>query len=397
MGWVTDHHPDRAELGACIQCGLCNPHCPTFRLTGREDASPRGRLTAMAAVADGIAPMDDRFAEMLDFCLGCRACEAACPSLVPYGRLLEAARSEVEAARRRPSAGAIAWGRLVASRPVLRAATVGVRIARTTRLAGLLPGVGGQMEGIRPLADRPPSRLGQVLEPPGPVVSTVGLLAGCVMEEWFREVHEAVIGVLLLAGHRVVVPESQGCCGALAAHAGAHPEAVRLAERTIAAFADVDLVVSDSAGCGAHLKEYDHLAGTALPAADVTELVAAAIEDGRLASLPPSGVRVGVQDPCHLRHGQRITRAPRAIVAAAGYEVVEIDPSGMCCGAAGSWAVSHPEASAALGQRKADEIAIAGVDVVASANPGCEMQLRAHSEGVRIVHPVELFWEAVRG
>ncbi|NND85147.1 MAG: (Fe-S)-binding protein [Acidimicrobiia bacterium] len=395
MGWKTDHPPDAVGLNACIQCGLCNPHCPTFRLTGREDASPRGRLTAMAAVAKGVAPMDDTFADMLDFCLGCRACETACPSLVPYGELLEAARAEVEAARTRPSLGALAWGRAVASRPMLAGLTAGMRTAQAVGVADRLPGPGGQASGIRPLADRPPSRRGEVFEPSGEAVSTVGLLVGCVMDEWFRPVHEAVIGVLLLAGHRVVVPDDQVCCGALASHAGARDEAVGLAHRNREAFSDVEVVVADAAGCGAHLKRYEHLIGESLPAADVTEVVAAALEGGRLPTLPPTGTRIGIQDPCHLRHGQRITDEPRAVVTAAGHTVVDIDPSGMCCGAAGSWAVSHPRESAQLGERKATEVAAAGVAMVASANPGCEMQLRQHLDDVRIAHPVELYWEAV--
>ncbi len=396
MGWITAHPPDPAGLNACIQCGLCNPHCPTFRLTGREDASPRGRLTAMAAVANGDAPMDDTFADMIDFCLGCRACEAACPSLVPYGELLEAARAEVEAARSTASLGALAWGKGVASRTVLSGLTTGVRAAQAVGLAQRLPGPGRQANGIRPLAGRPPSRRGGVFEPAGHAVSTVGLLVGCVMDEWFRPVHEAVIGVLLLAGHRVVVPAKQVCCGALAAHAGARADAVRLAEQNLEAFREVDVVVADAAGCGAHLKGYEHLTGTTLTARDVTELVATALDDGRLASLPATGSRVGIQDPCHLRHGQRIVEEPRQVVRAAGHEVVELDPSGMCCGAAGSWAVAHPAEAAQLGARKAGEVAVAGVDVVASANPGCEMQLRQHLDDVRILHPVELYWEAVR-
>jgi glycolate oxidase iron-sulfur subunit len=396
MGWITDHPPDSAGLNACIQCGLCNPHCPTFRLTGREDASPRGRLAAMSAVASGAVPMDDTFSDLLDFCLGCRACEAACPSLVPYGELLEAARAEVEAARPRRSIGALAWGRGVSSRPLVASLTAGVRVAQAIGVGAHLPGPGRQAAGMRPLSDRPPSRRGDVFEPAGEVSSTVGLLLGCVMDEWFRPVHEAVIAVLVLAGHRVVVPESQACCGALAAHAGARDEAVRLAERNRAAFADVDVVVADAAGCGAHLKGYGHLTGVELPAVDVTELVAAALADGRLAPVPSTGIRVGVQDPCHLRHGQRIVDEPRLVVMAAGYDVVDIDPSGMCCGAAGSWALSHAEEAAQLAARKAGEVAAAGVEVVASANPGCEMQLRQHVEGVRIAHPVELYWEAVR-
>ncbi len=398
MGWVTDRGPSRAEIGACIQCGICVPHCPTFRLTGREDASPRGRLAAMAAVADGIAPLDGTFAEMLSFCLGCRACEVACPSLVPYGRLLEAAREEVAVANRTSVIRGAVWGRAINSSALLGLGSRVLAGAQSIGLLRLVPGgVGRSLRGVRSLAGRPRSRLGSTSEPTGPPLATVGLLTGCVMDEWFREVHEATVGLLQRAGYTVVAPAGQVCCGALAAHAGAGAEARRLAGRNLEAFADVDFVVANAAGCGAHLKEYERIVGTALPTVDVTEVVAAAIKSGRLPRYPESRGRVGVQDPCHLRNAQRIVREPRLVLAAAGYEPVTVDPSSMCCGAAGAWSLLHPAASAELGSRKAEEVAGIGVDVVASANPGCEMQLRSHlPAGVRIAHPVELYWEAVQ-
>ena len=326
----------RTEIGACIQCGLCLPHCPTFRLTGREEASPRGRLTAMAAVADGLVPLDNTFADMLDFCLGCRACEVACPSLVPYGRLLEEARGEVVAASRTGAVRSLFWRRVIDSDLLLGAGTSALGIAQSVGLTSLVPGAAGKsLKGIRKVRSRPRSRKGQEIPSTGEQVGTVGLLSGCVMDEWFRPVHEASIDLLTQAGYRVVVPDDQVCCGALAAHAGATGEATRLAERNLSAFADVDVVIANAAGCGAHLKEYEHVAGTAIPAVDITEIIADAIEDGRLPRLDADLGRVGVQDPCHLRHAQRITEQPRLILTAAGYAPVDVDPTGMCCGAAG--------------------------------------------------------------
>jgi glycolate oxidase iron-sulfur subunit len=220
------------------------------------------------------------------------------------------------------------------------------------------------------------------------------------MDPWFEGVHRAVADVLVSAGYRVTVPAAQTCCGALAAHEGAAYDAVRMAERNVRAFEGFDHVVVDAAGCGAHLASYghrvaggDHLAARTV---DATVIVARLIDEGRLPELSPREVRVAVQDPCHLRHAQRIVDAPRRVLAAAGYQPVDIDADGLCCGAAGAYAVTQPETSDALGRRKAAEIGAAAVSAVASANPGCEMQLRQHlPPGSTVKHPVELYAEAL--
>lgn len=399
-GYVTSVAPTRVELSQCVECGLCLPHCPTFRLTGREIASPRGRLAAMRAVLDGAASVDRTFDEALSFCLGCRACEAVCPSLVPYGRVLEGARAELVAQRPTIGRRLRRWllGRVVPNRKAMRAGTL--------LLAVTQPWIGrarplGSASGLRPLSWRPSAWVGGSFEPRAPLRGTVGLLAGCVMEPWFGSVHQATVETLRLAGYRVVVPENQTCCGALAAHDGHADLAARLAERNTAAFADVDLVVANAAGCSAHLKGYGHWAenGGELSkrVRDATELVAELIRSGVLPSLPEGQERVAVQDPCHLRHAQRIVDAPRIILRAAGYRPVEIDPDGLCCGAAGIYSLLRPDASRRLGERKAAQVKASAARLVASANPGCEMQLRSHLDGgYRIVHPVELYWEAVR-
>jgi glycolate oxidase iron-sulfur subunit len=220
------------------------------------------------------------------------------------------------------------------------------------------------------------------------------------MAPWFPGVHRATISLLNRAGYRVVIPESQTCCGALAAHDGAAAAARRMAERNLAAFRSCDLVVADAAGCSAHLKELGNWVrgGDELGARvrDVTELVAGLIEDGSLPVLATDRGPVAVQDPCHLRHAQRITAAPRRVLQAGGYRPVEIDPDGLCCGAAGIYSLLQPRASARLGEDKADQVRASGSTLVASANPGCEIQLRAHLEGwYRVAHPVELYQESL--
>ena len=240
--------------------------------------------------------------------------------------------------------------------------------------------------------------VGRHVEGSGVQRGTAMLLSGCVMDDWFGGVHDATVDLLTRAGYRVVVPSAQTCCGALAAHDGHAGQARRLAAQNVAAFAGADLIVSDSAGCTAHLKEYGHFASDAENFAskvrDVTEVVADLIADGALPTLAPTGERVAVQDPCHLRHAQRIFSQPRAVLRAAGLEPVEIDPDGLCCGAAGIYSMLRPKASAELGRRKADQVRAVGVAAVASANPGCEMQLRAHLDSAAVIrHPIEWYHE----
>ena len=403
MGYVTSDAPPALELSSCVQCGLCLPHCPTFRLTGRESASPRGRLVAMKAVLDGDAVIDATFDEAMSFCLQCRACEAVCPGLVPYGRLMEATRAElaVQLPTTRRRVTRLALGSLLPSRPLVRLATFGAAVAQRLPGRSRFPAVARRaLDGMRRLDPMRPSWRGRTVEPAAPARGTVAILAGCVVDDWFGPVHDATVDLIVRAGFRVIVPEHQTCCGALAAHDGLADVTRDLAHRNVGAFAGADLVVSDSAGCTAHLKDYGHWAdgGDELAAKtrDVTEFVAELITEGVLPELPATGRRVAMQDPCHLRHAQRIVTEPRVIVRAAGMEPVEIDPDGLCCGAAGIYSVMRPGTSAELGRAKAGQIASTGAALVASANPGCEMQLRAHlDEGYQVRHPVEIYHEAL--
>lgn len=405
-GWVTPEAPSDSELASCVQCGLCLPVCPTYRLTGEEGASPRGRLTAMSAIADGVAPVDDTFEEMMSFCLQCRACEAACPSLVPFGRAMEGARAELTAQRpnrHRRMRHRLLGRRALGSRRSMSAATKAAALGQRIGAHRWMPSpVGRGLAGLRWLPWRSRSIVGSSWPAIGDEVGTAALLSGCVMDPWFGDVHRASIAVLRRAGFRVVVPDGQTCCGALAAHDGAAARAKKMADTNDVAFAGFDLVVTNSAGCGAHMKDHV-LAGSdgnvvASPVRDVTEVVAAAIEDGRLPAVGATGRRVAIQDPCHLRHAQRVIEEPRLIVGAAGYEPIDIDPLALCCGAAGVYSLLRPDTSAELGRRKAEQVQAAGVRLVASANPGCEMQLRSYlGRSYRIAHPVEIYAEAIDG
>lgn len=399
MPWVTASPPSIDEINACVQCGLCLPVCPTFRMTGKETASPRGRLHAMQAVHDGVVEVDETFAGILDFCLGCRACEPICPGLVPYGRALERARAEIIAqvpgrqkAHRRLSTS-------VSSRALMRSGALLLSLAQSMRLTGLTPKRLGRIStGARKLRGRPKPTVGHAGG--SGEEGTIGFLSGCIQDEWFRPVNRAAVELLEMAGHRVESPTLQTCCGALAAHDGRAPEARGLAAINLAAFSGYDQIVATAAGCSAHLAGYDHWAeggaSVAARSVDITVAVARAIEEGRLPRVQGTRGKIAVQDPCHLRHAQRVTREPRMILEAAGYEVVEIDESGFCCGAAGLYTILQPEASDHLGNQKADQIRSTGVTKVASANPGCEMQLRSHlDDNHDVAHPIEWYLKAL--
>lgn len=350
----------------------------------------------MSAVSQGLAQVDHTFASILDPCLGCRACEPVCPGLVPYGRALEGARAEIDAqlpgrSRRRR----VLLGRLVPRRALMTAGTFALASAQAVGADSLTPPpLRRVVSGVRRLLGRGRPTIGHR---GGPGTSgSIALLAGCVQDQWFRPVNRAAITLLERAGYRVEVPSTQTCCGALAAHDGKADIARRLAAKNTAALSGHDLVVATAAGCSAHLAGYHHWAddGAAISGRvlDATVVISQAIDRGMLPTLSRPLGRIAVQDPCHLRHAQRVTREPRHLLEAAGFEVVETDENGMCCGAAGLYTMTHPVASTELGNQKARQVRSTGVKRVSSANPGCEMQLRSHlGHGFDIRHPVEWY------
>ena len=390
-GWIAGDHPSDADLSSCVACGLCLPHCPTYRLTGEESASPRGRITAMRSVAEGTSVVDGTFAEFMDLCLVCRACEDVCPSHVPFGRMMERARAQVEPLRTR-RARFIRWLGLDVTLPhpaLLRIVSAFQPIAR--------PFLPRRMRALAPRRTSPFARLPRVTEPPAGVEvrGTVSVLSGCVQDRWFHQVNRATIRVLARNGWRVLVPREQRCCGALAAHNGRLRSARSLARRNTAAFAGADQVIVNSAGCGAHMKEYDALIeGTSLPVHDLMEFLA----DHGLSEPPTNGLadgKIAYHDACHALRAQRIHEQPRAVLRQIPrLEIVEIGNGDRCCGAAGLYNVLEPEMSGRLMREKAEAVRDTGVRIVASANPGCTMQIAAglHAIGadVAVVHPIEL-------
>jgi glycolate oxidase iron-sulfur subunit len=386
--WFGPDAPSDADLSTCVACGLCLPHCPTYRLTGEESASPRGRIAAMRAVADGQADTDETFAGFMDLCLVCRACEDVCPSHVPFGRMMERARSQIER-RRGPGARLLRWFGLdvVLARPwLVRVAAVTQRVVR--------PFLPARIRELVPRRSAPFSRLPRTTEPTGALRGTVALLSGCVQDRWFHDVNLATIRVLARNGWRVVVPPRQRCCGALHAHNGRLTSARRLAKANLSAFAGADVVVVNAAGCGAHMKDYADLVGVGLPVMDLMEFLYAEGLRGDPGSLPEP-TTVAYHDACHALRAQRIHQQPRALLGRiANLEVREIPNADRCCGAAGLYNVTEPEMAGQLRREKALAVATSGASVVASANPGCSIQLaaglRAIGHRAEIVHPVQL-------
>jgi glycolate oxidase iron-sulfur subunit len=390
-------------LQPCVHCGFCLPACPTYLATGDESDSPRGRIVLMRALErKEIGPEDDALAHHLDACLGCRGCEPVCPSGVAYGRGLEAARERLFQARGLPPLARAVLGvfrHQMLWRPLFTAA----RAFRATGAARVLAGGGRVGFGMGMLAasgGRTVERSGGRPSTPAPDRPTVALFRGCVMDTLFRHVHDATRRTLEHNGYRVVEVEGQACCGALHEHAGDRGAAVALARRNVAALADsADYLVTNSAGCGALLKDYGHLledeaaARLAEKVRDVSELLAAAGPQPGA----PLDLDVAYDAPCHLQHAQRVHEAPLAVLRAIpGLRLHLLPGHDRCCGSAGIYSVLKPDMARAVLASKIEAVAAARPRpaVLATGNPGCMMQigagLLAAGLNTRVVHPVEL-------
>jgi len=415
--------PRPEDISRCVHCGFCLNFCPTYVALGLETESPRGRIHLIDALSQGRIQPKRSVLEHLDLCLGCRACEATCPSGVHYGRIIEGARAQVVATGRHP----LSWRlrslvlRWTLPHPRrLRVLALLLRfyqrsglqsLVRWTRLLRLLPfGLYHMEQLLPPVASRffAPASTGANPDA-GDGARRVALLTGCVMPFLYPQTHEATVRVLERHGYRVVVPEEQVCCGALFVHGGDRQTARRLARRNIDVFlaADVEAVVINAAGCGSTLKEYGDLLADdpeyAEKAAHFSSLVKDITEF--LAELPfEEGLgrlerRVTYQDSCHLAHAQRITAPPRRLLKAVpGLELVEMENSDRCCGSAGIYNVTQREMSSRLLDDKMKAVAATGASTVVTANPGCMLQveagLRLHGLQGTVAHVVDVLDEA---
>jgi glycolate oxidase iron-sulfur subunit len=424
---VRFDRPQQADLDRCVHCGLCLNACPTYRELGVEMDSPRGRIYQMAQVAAG-APITDSYREHIDLCLACRGCESACPSGVQYGRLVEAARAEIETTTERAwpvrTLRNFIFRRLLPSPALLTAAGAMLWIYQATGLQKLLRLTGainllgplGAREALTPQAEIPFffREIGRTFPAEGRQRYRVAFMAGCIANVSFARLNEATVRVLRKNGCEVVVPAGQTCCGALHMHAGIRDEARNLAKKNIdavVAAGDFDAIVTNAAGCGSTLKEYDELLEHDEPYAenarifhsvmrDVTEFLAS-IELNR-ADMGPIDATVTYQDSCHLAHGQKIRKQPRQLLAAVpGLRFREMPLADLCCGSAGIYNVLHTGLSMNILEKKMGNVNLVKPDIVATANPGCMLQLEA---GVRkwgrgkerVMHVVEILDEAYR-
>src|SRR5437879_3762753 len=364
-GPLTLHGLSVEGVNQCVHCGLCLASCPTFSELGTEMDSPRGRIFLIKSLAEGRIALTDSVADHLSLCLDCRACETVCPAGVPYGGLIEAAKAEME--HRRPGSPV---------RRLFRWLNFGLLLGHPRLLAA-----------------------------EGPRRARVALLTGCVQAVVFGAHNRATARVLAKNGCDVVVPEGQGCCGALNAHGGDHARALALARRTIDAFeaARAEAVIVNTSGCGAHMKAYGRLLGAdpayaerarrfAASVVDLAEFLVRAPLRGPLSPVP---LTVTYHDPCHVVHGQKLRGEPRRLLAQIpGLRIVELTESDWCCGSAGIYNLTQPEMATRLLQRKVSHVLATGADAVVTANPGCILQIQAglaaQRSAMRVLHLVEL-------
>ncbi len=411
------------DFARCVHCGLCLNDCPTYRLWHLEGDSPRGRIRQMVMVEQGELAISEGYVDHIDKCLACRSCETACPSGVQYGKLVEHARARIENEYKRPFSTRVArdivFKKLLPFPVRIRFAANLLGFYQRSGLQSLARGSGilklmglAERESLLPKidADYFYKELGKAFPATGIRRARVAFFAGCIANVTFTKLNEATIRVLTANGCEVVVPGEQLCCGALAAHAGVRETARELARKNIAAFKEgkFDAVVTNAAGCGSTLKEYDHLFSTDEPEyadavafgknmRDVTEFLATLGLTAVMQALP---VRVTYQDSCHLLHGQKVREAPRKLMQAIpGVEFVELPYSDLCCGSAGVYNVTQTKASMELLSEKMSNAKKTGAGIIVTANPGCLLQMRAgaeiHKTGQEVVHVVELLDRAM--
>ena len=435
VGSPKEHSPlrqlDYALLQQCIHCGMCLPTCPTYDATKVERNSPRGRIALMRAIADHRLEATKIFAEEMYFCLGCLACETACPAGVKYAQLFEAAREEAEEAGvlqnpRRDTIRSLILRGLFMHPRLLRSAgrllwlyrAVGAqKLLRVLGLNRILPYRLRELERMTPTAKARFS--GQLINPierpMGKITHRVAVLTGCVQDIAFSDINRDTVDVLLANGCEVYTPGVQSCCGSLHAHNGDTEAAKKLARRQLDAFEleKFDAVITNAAGCGSHLKSYGLLlAGDSkycararewsLKVRDIHEwLCEIGFRRPRVGESRIARRSVTYHEACHLCHGQKITRQPREILTAIpGLELIELPESMWCCGSAGIYNITQPEMAAKLQERKVRHIGQTGASIVATANPGCLLQLesglRKFSQTIAVRHPISLLAEAYR-
>jgi len=409
----ADQPGERDILSSCVHCGLCLEVCPTYQISGDENNSPRGRLRLWREEADGRLPPDPWTARYTEDCVGCLACETACPANVPYGSVIGAARPWIEDRRPAPARAARRARAALLTRPFarrlafapLRAVGGSATLARfARRLHGTRAGSLLAFAAAVPPAHGTPA-LPEIVEPRGETRGTALFLPGCVSETLFPDTARATVGLLAKAGVRVRVAQGSGCCGALSHHLGRADDARDLLRRLLRSTGEerVDWILTSAAGCGAHLREAGHLLEEEPAAARLAARVVDPLALLARLGLPEPRRRlretVAVHDPCHLAHGQGVREEPRALLSAiCERPLVPLRESELCCGSAGTYNLTEPEMAARLLERKIEAVVASGAEIVAAANPGCLLQVRsgaiARGLAVAVEHPLDLLARA---
>ncbi|MGA8941823.1 MAG: (Fe-S)-binding protein [Thermoactinomyces sp.] len=386
---------DEDQLTQCMRCGFCLPVCPTFRKTGFEDASPRGRIALMKSVYDGqIRPGKD-FINQINLCLGCRSCETACPAGVKYGHLLEQSRAAIYQHQQSNRIGKFLQHLLFRHffpyphRLKRAGALLGFyqrsalkMLVDQSRLNSILPRQIRELESVLPTIE-PVSDL-KMASPDKPV-GRVGLFRGCIMDILFAKTNKHTMQLLNAAGYEVAIPDDQVCCGAIHAHAGDREQAIQLAKQNIRAFADLDLICSNAGGCGAMLMEYGELLkdepdwqrqalAFAKKIRDISELLYEQRE--RLSFRSSANLRITYQDSCHLANGMKVSTPRRLLKKVENTTYVELTEADRCCGSAGIYNILQPEMANCLLEEKMEHVQNTQADVLITSNPGCLLQMK---------------------
>ncbi|MBE9192674.1 4Fe-4S dicluster domain-containing protein [Gloeocapsopsis crepidinum LEGE 06123] len=427
-GFDKQHPPDSKLIDTCVHCGFCLSTCPSYRVIGKEMDSPRGRIYLMDAVNEGEIPLSKATVQHFDSCLGCLACVTTCPSGVQYDKLISATRPQVE--RNYPrNLGDRLYRQLIFSlfpypnrlrfllAPLLLYQKSGVqKLVRSTKLLQRFSPRLAAMESILPqiTLNSFQDKLPTIIPAQGEKRYRVGMILGCVQRLFFSPINEATVRVLTANGCEVVIPKTQGCCAALPHHQGQEEQAKALARQMIDSFADtgVDAVIINAAGCGHTLKEYGHLLQDDPEYCDKAKDFAANVKDAqeflasvgltaKLSPLTEKPLTLVYQDACHLLHGQKISIQPRQLLRQIpGVQLREPLDAALCCGSAGVYNMLQPEVADELGKQKVQNLLNTGAELVASANPGCTLQITKHmqqqSSKITVMHPMELLDYSIR-
>ncbi|MDF5728324.1 MAG: (Fe-S)-binding protein [Rhizonema sp. PD38] len=428
-GFDPNHPPEPKLIDTCVHCGFCLSNCPSYRVIGKEMDSPRGRIYLMDAINEGEIALNTATVQHFDSCLGCLACVTTCPSGVQYDKLISATRHQVERNYSRNWLDNLFRQLIFSLFPypnLLRILLIPLwiyqklglqKLVRATGLLKLISPRLAAMETILPEISLKSfqDNLPDIIPAQGEKRYRVGVILGCVQRLFFSPVNEATVRVLTANGCEVVIPKTQGCCAALPEHQGQTEQAKALARQMIDSFADtdVDVVIINAAGCGHTLKEYGHILEDDLEYREKAKAFASKVKDAqeflanvglitKLLPIADKPLTLVYQDACHLLHGQKISVQPRQLLRQIpGVKLREPIDAALCCGSAGVYNLLQPEVAEELGEQKVQNLLNTGADLIASANPGCTMQitkhLKLHGKEISVMHPMELLDYSIQG